>query len=78
MQTLKHAIERAGGLSSAAKQLGVKPQRLGNWLERGVPTAMCSRVETALGVRRQNLRPDDWQQIWPELVSNNPDAAGRS
>jgi DNA-binding transcriptional regulator YdaS (Cro superfamily) len=34
-----------------------------------VPTDFCARVETAVGgeVTRKELRPDDWQEIWPEL-----------
>lgn len=32
----------------------------------------CSRIDaaTAGAVTRRDLRPDDWQTIWPELVVN--------
>lgn len=68
MQTLKQAVEVHGGITSAAALLGVTPQRLGNWIERGVPTELCAKVEAKLGIPRQALRPDDWQAIWPELT----------
>lgn len=68
METLKQAVEGRGGLSVAAGLLAVSPQRLSNWLDRGVPTEHCARVEAALGIPRQALRPEDWQLIWPELA----------
>ena len=68
MKTLKQAVTDIGGLGAAAAQLDISPQRLSNWLDRGVPTEQCARVELVLGVPRQVLRPTDWQGIWPELV----------
>lgn len=61
------------GLGAFAKLLGVSAQRLSNWLERGVPIGYCSRVERVSGavVLRQDLRPDDWREIWPELAAND-------
>ncbi len=37
--------------------------------QRSVPVIWCVRIETATDgkVRRQDLRPDDWAEIWPEL-----------
>ena len=68
MKTLKQAVDDKG-LTAAASLLEVTPQRLSNWIERGVPTERCAQVESVLGVARQTLRPDDWQSIWPELVA---------
>jgi DNA-binding transcriptional regulator YdaS (Cro superfamily) len=68
MQTLKQAVEGKGGITAAASILGVTPQRLANWVDRGVPTELCAKVETLLGADRRLLRPDDWQAIWPELI----------
>jgi DNA-binding transcriptional regulator YdaS (Cro superfamily) len=69
MENLKQAIDRQGGLSLAARQLGISPQRLLNWMRRGsVPTEACATVERVLGVSRMELRPEDWRVIWPELV----------
>ncbi|PZQ77967.1 MAG: hypothetical protein DI563_02075 [Variovorax paradoxus] len=67
MQTLKQAVDERG-LTASAALLGISPQRLANWVERGVPTEHCARVEAVLGVGRRDLRPDDWQAIWPELA----------
>ncbi|WP_234196248.1 transcriptional regulator [Pseudacidovorax sp. NFM-22] len=38
--------------------------------ERKPDPKYCVRIERATGgmVRRQDLRPDDWHEIWPELV----------
>ncbi|EZP51425.1 hypothetical protein BW39_03894 [Delftia sp. RIT313] len=27
----------------------------------------CVKVEKLLGISRTKLRPDDWEEIWPEL-----------
>lgn len=67
METLKQAVE-AKGLKVSADLLAVTPQRLSNWMERGVPVEHCASVEAELGVSRKTLRPDDWQTIWPELA----------
>ena len=69
MKTLKQAVEEGGGITVAASLLAITPQRLSNWIERGVPTEHCARVESVLGVARRDLRPDDWQAIWPELAT---------
>ena len=67
MKTLQQAVE-SRGLKVSADLLGVSPQRLSNWMDRGVPVEHCAAVETELGVTRQDLRPDDWHLIWPELA----------
>lgn len=53
-----------------ASSLGVTPAALGNWKLRSVPIEHCPTIErlTAKAVRRQELRPDDWHLIWPELA----------
>lgn len=68
MKALKQAVEAHGGVTAAAVLLEISPQRLSNWIERGVPTEHCARVEAALGVARQQMRPKDWRSIWPELA----------
>ena len=71
MHTLKQAVE-VKGLKVSADLLAVTPQRLSNWMERGVPVERCASVEAELGVSRKTLRPDDWHSIWPELVEAEP------
>lgn len=38
-----------------------------------VPPIRCLAIESATGgiVSRSDLRPDDWQKIWPEFVPAN-------
>lgn len=72
MEALKRAIEIVGSQASLASSIGVKQQHVWNWLNRGdaIPTEYCYPIEQATkgAVTRQDLRPDDWQRIWPELV----------
>ena len=60
MSALQRAIQHSGGLSRLAAALGVSPQRLSNWLERGVPAEQCPLIERATdgAVRCEELRPD--------------------
>ncbi len=37
MEQLQHAIEKAGGVTALAKELGIAQPRVSNWLVRGVP-----------------------------------------
>lgn len=63
----QRALGEAVGLSQAA---------VGNWVMRGskVPPEYCAAIEVATGraVTRQDMRPDDWQKIWPELAPVPP------
>jgi DNA-binding transcriptional regulator YdaS (Cro superfamily) len=34
----------------------------------GTDLAVCIERETQLAVRRWDLRPDDWNKHWPELI----------
>lgn len=85
----REALNRAGrhfvSRAAFARAIGVRPQQLDNWLRRDkeIDPAYCSRIERATegAVSRRDLRPDDWQRIWPELVpatSRSDDAAGDS
>jgi DNA-binding transcriptional regulator YdaS (Cro superfamily) len=70
----KHPIELAafavGGAAKLAGLIGVSAQAIGHWKERGVPIERCVAIEQATGgvVTRRELRPNDWQSIWPELM----------
>lgn len=67
---LKQAIDESGGVTAVAARLQITPQRLTNWVERGVPVDRCAAVEVAVEgrMKRADLRPDDWRAIWPELA----------
>lgn len=66
------AVETQAALARRVEELTGKPVRTGHiyyWLSKGsVPPEYCAAIETATGVSRQDLRPDDWQAIWPELA----------
>ena len=65
-----------GSLLSLAKEIVAHPPDVSNWASgnRPVPIHHAVAIErvTAGKVTRQDLRPDDWMDIWPELV---PDRA---
>jgi DNA-binding transcriptional regulator YdaS (Cro superfamily) len=66
------AARSAGNAARLADIIGVSPQALSNWRVRGsVPIEHCVAIEKATGesVTRRDLRPDDWERIWPELVT---------
>lgn len=64
MEALKTAIDKAGGQAKLALLIDVKPNVIGNWKLRGqVPEEKCPSIETATGVRCEELRPDvNWQR----------------
>lgn len=50
---------------------GLQKAAVSNWKRIGsVPVEYCARIERETGgaVTRKELRPDDWQAIWPELA----------
>ena len=82
----RHPVDRAadavGGTSNLAAALGVSIQAISNWKDRGVPIERCVAIEqiTKTAVTRRDLRPQDWQAIWPELERRGgvPDSAHRT
>jgi DNA-binding transcriptional regulator YdaS (Cro superfamily) len=70
MSKLSEAI-KAVGLTTVADRIGASPQAVSNWVARGrVPVEKCATVVAALEgrVSKADLRPDDWQAIWPETL----------
>lgn len=54
-----------------AERLGVTQGMVGFWVRGKPPTpARAVQIERATqgAVTRQDLRPDDWRDIWPELA----------
>ncbi len=74
MNNIDKAIELGGGLSAFARKIGAKPNQVNHWRTRGVPIEYCTQIEQATSgaVTRKDLRPDDWQKIWPELAEKEP------
>jgi DNA-binding transcriptional regulator YdaS (Cro superfamily) len=60
------------GLTELAKRIDATPSQLSNWRSRGAPTDKCTAIEQATDgrVTRKDLRPDDWESIWPELAED--------
>lgn len=70
MKVLKNALNQRGMLSSLARELGVAPQTMLQWRDgdRPLPIRHCHHVCARLKLDRRDLRPDDWGDIWPELI----------
>lgn len=60
--------------SAFAEKVGVSPGMIHQWANgiRPVSAEQCVVIERVTGgtVTRQELRPDDWHLIWPELLAN--------
>lgn len=72
MDHIKIAIEKAGGPTKVAALLGCSVQAVCFYRDgkRSFPVERCATLETASGIRRWDMRPDDWHLIWPELVGS--------
>lgn len=61
-----------GKQSDIARKIGVSCSYMNQMVTgyRPIPVEYCARIELATDgtVTRKDLRPDDWQEIWPELV----------
>ncbi|MDK6077917.1 transcriptional regulator [Massilia varians] len=68
-------IDKLGGPTAVAKLLNVKPPSVHAWKTGGIPDDKLIRLAPTLekaGIAtRRELRPNDWQQIWPELVDQS-------
>lgn len=66
---------KRGNGAALAAALHISPSYLSQLAEPGanVAPARCVEIERATGgqVTRRDLRPDDWQAIWPELDAAN-------
>lgn len=75
-----HKAIKILGLTGLARAVGVKPPTVSQWADgrRPIPICRCVSIEqvTKGVVTRQELRPDDWQLIWPDLVKKSK-RAGR-
>lgn len=61
-----------GRSAALAVRLNIKPPQVAGWVsgEKPVPVRHMAAIEDFTGaqVTRQEMRPDDWQDIWPELA----------
>lgn len=65
-------LSHRGKKSELARAIGAQPQLVWQWAAgvKPVPIWRCAAIEGATGgvVTRQELRPADWHEIWPELA----------
>ena len=68
---LLRAVEIAGSQVALGRALGHSQALVFKWLNssNGLGPIYCVKIEQKFGVRRQDLRPDDWHLIWPELIT---------
>lgn len=80
MNEISKAIEVTGSASALARLLDVSVQSVCFWRDgkRSVPLSKCTDIErvTNGAVTRQQLRPDDWHRIWPELEAPTHETEG--
>ena len=70
-------IDLLGGTAKVARMCKVDPAAVSNWRVRGIPAdkfmLLGARIETESHglVTRQDLFPNNYFLIWPELLKNN-------
>ena len=64
-----------GGAAILAESIGISPSYLSQMAsgETNISPERAVKIELVTGgqVTRQELRPSDWDLIWPELTSNH-------
>jgi DNA-binding transcriptional regulator YdaS (Cro superfamily) len=74
MQPLQQAINILGTQAKLGAAINSPQPTVAMWLARkSVPPEYCADIERATGgkVTRKDLRPNDWQRIWPELADQS-------
>ena len=65
-----------GSQTDLARAISAQPQLVWQWSKgvRKIPVERCVAIERATNgaVTRKDLRPDDWEEIWPELAGAPP------
>ena len=66
--------QKRGRSLAIALAVGIKPPVVSDWVKgkKGIPLERCTAIERATGgaVTRKDLRPNDWQDHWPELAQS--------
>lgn len=67
---LTRAIAAAGSQSALGRALGTSQALVHKWLNSTNPLGAkhCVSIERIYAIPRRDLRPKDWQDIWPELA----------
>jgi DNA-binding transcriptional regulator YdaS (Cro superfamily) len=63
-------FDRKGFQTALAKRFGKHKATINEWRKTGIPVPYCAGVEEECDgeFTRRDFRPDDWQEIWPELA----------
>ena len=73
MNPLSRVVDCLGSDAALAALLKISAPAVSQWRKRGtvLKAEYCTAIERATGgqVTRRDLRPNDWQQIWPELAA---------
>lgn len=73
---IEKAISAAGSQSALARHVGHAQSLIHDWLhnKKRVSVDSVPLIVRLTGgdVRHQDLRPNDWQRIWPELNTQPP------
>ena len=73
MDLKNYLIESDTKKAEFARAINVSAALLHQWIEKIRPVAIqhCPAIEKQTDgmVTRQELRPDDWHKIWPELAA---------
>ena len=69
---IERAIKVAGSAAELARLINVDADFVRQWRNgtKQVPGRYCNRIESATSgrVSRAQLRPDDYWELWPELI----------
>ncbi|WP_310637565.1 transcriptional regulator [Delftia acidovorans] len=75
-------VDLVGSQAALARALQVSAPTVNQWIKRRrpVPKALSPRIEALScgSVSRRDLRPNDWQDIWPELAQPTPQEPGHA
>ena len=76
MQLKDYLLAKGRGAgSSLSRALEVPASLISDWANenRPIPIERCAAIEQATNgaVTRQDLRPSDWQKIWPEIAEKD-------
>lgn len=63
-------FDRKGFQTALCRRFKKHKTTINEWRKTGIPVPYCAGVEEECGgeFTRRDFRPNDWQEIWPELA----------
>lgn len=75
MELKEYFVSRHGEQAKMAKALGVSPSQMSQMVNGtcAISNERCVAIESLTDgvVTRKDLRPDNWQKLWPELAQQD-------